>query len=331
MTTTIPSPTGADPAPFLSPLLHLGSLRFEGPDAMTFLQGQLSSDVAQLAAERIQRSSYNSAKGRVLADLLLWRDPQHHDVVHALLAADLAAAIAKRLAMFVLRAKVRVSDVSAAGARLGVGGAGAQAAVLAALGARPERGSVVVHEGAALLGLPDGRVIVEVDAARAQPVQDSLTAHTVPAAAAAWFDSDIRAGVPLVTAATSDQFVPQALNLDVLGAVSFQKGCYPGQEIVARTQYLGRLKERLFAFGVEAPVPAVGTRVYAAPFGEQPCGTVVTAATGVAGRARMLAVVQRAAADAGDLHLGGREGPVLAPLSLPYDVPGPAAPSGRIA
>jgi folate-binding protein YgfZ len=331
MTAANPPPTSAEPVPFACRLPHLGSLCFEGPDAPTFLQGQLSSDLGQLGPGRLQRSSYNSPKGRVLADLVLWRSAQDREAVHALVAADLAPATAKRLAMFVLRAKVRVTDATTARVRLGVGGADAPAVVLRALGARPEHGSVVVHDDTALLGLPDGRVIVEVEVARADAVLKALAAHAETADPGAWLAADVRAGVPLVTAVTSDQFVPQALNLDVLGAVSFRKGCYPGQEIVARMQYLGRLKERLFAFGVDTPAPNPGTRLYAPTFGDQPCGTIVTAAPAAGDASRVLAVVQRAAVDAGDVHLGALDGPALSALPLPYDVPEPAAPRGRIA
>jgi folate-binding protein YgfZ len=330
--------TASDPLPrarlaaFVCPLPHLGSLRFEGADAASFLHGQVSSDVRELAPGRVQRSSYSSPKGRVLADLWLWRAPQDDATIHALLAVDLAPAIAKRLAMFVLRSKVRVSDVTAAAVRLGVAGADAAAALERALGARPEPGAVVITGGVAVLGWPDGRFVVEAQAADTKRVQDALATHAAPTDTASWIAADVRAGVPLVTAATSDQFVPQALNLDVLGAVNFQKGCYPGQEIVARTQYLGRLKERLYAFQADVPPPAIGTRLYAASFGDQPCGTIVSAAA-VAGTAhsQMLGVAQRAAVEDDSVHLGARDGPLLASLALPYAVPGPTAPRGRLA
>jgi hypothetical protein len=325
-------PASAVPVPAFACLLpQLGNLRFEGPDAATFLHGQLSSDVRQLAPGRLQRSSYNSPKGRVLADLVLWRGPRDESTIHAHLAADLAPAIAKRLAMFVLRAKVRVTDVTA-GARFGVGGVAAAAVIERALGVRVEAGAVVDARDAAVLGLPDGRFVVEAQAGDAARVQEALAAHAALTDATPWTAADVRAGVPLVTGATSDQFVPQALNLDVLGAVDFQKGCYPGQEIVARTQYLGRLKERLHAFQADVPAPPIGTRLYAESFGDQPCGTIVSAA-GVAGttHSEMLAVVQRAAFAGEAIHLGTRDGPLLAALALPYALPEPAAPRGRLA
>jgi len=124
-------------------------------------------------------------------------------------------------------------------------------------------------------------------------------------------------------------FLPQALNLDALGALAFDKGCYAGQEIVARTQYLGRLKERLCLAHVDAAPPAAGARLYAGNFGDQPCGTVVAAAPAPGGGADLLAVAQLASLD-GDLRLGARDGHPLALLPLPYPVPAGTRP-GRSA
>jgi hypothetical protein len=141
----------------------------------------------------------------------------------------------------------------------------------------------------------------------------------------------IRAGVPVITASTSDLFVPQAANWDALGGVSFQKGCYAGQEIVARTQYLGRLKERLALAHLDGAPPVPGARLYSAAFGEQACGTIVNAAAAPDGGSDMLAVLQLAAAESGDVHLAAPGGASLRLSPLPYEVPAPAAPRGRIA
>ncbi len=138
-----------------------------------------------------------------------------------------------------------------------------------------------------------------------------------------WDWLGIRAGVPVITSATADLFVPQMANWDLIGGVNFHKGCYPGQEIVARMQYLGRLKERLHAFHAPGAPPAPATRIYSGVFGEQSCGTVVNAAPAPTGGSDLLAVLQWAAHDAGDLHLGTPDGPLLVPRSLPYEVPLP--------
>ena len=314
----------------LAHLRGLSGLRFTGPDAVAFLQAQLSSDVAKLEPGRLQRSTYLSPKGRVLANLLLWRGGDDTiGAIGAIVAADLAGHIAKRLAMFVLRAKVKVAAVPDR-LCLGVAGRDVAALVASVLGRAPAPGEAIVHDDAVLLGLPDGRIIVDADPARADALRTAFTTRVPTADENAWSLAQVRAGAPLVTAATSDQFVPQALNLDALGAVSFQKGCYPGQEIVARTQYLGRLKERLYAFHADVAAPAAGTRLFAASFGEQACGMVINAAN-AEGRCELLAVVQRSAAETDTLRLCALDGPALARAELPYPLPEPAQPRGRIA
>ncbi len=134
----------------------------------------------------------------------------------------------------------------------------------------------------------------------------------------------------MITAATQDQFVAQATNWDALGGLNFRKGCFTGQEIVARTQHLGRLKERLFAFraGIEPPAP--GTRLYGAAFGDQASGTVVNSAPDPDGGSRFLAVAQIEAANAGAMAVGAPDGPQAQREPLPYDLPAPVAPRGRV-
>lgn len=312
----------APPFPALAcPVDDVALLGVAGDDAESFLQGQLSNDLKALGDGQLQWSSYNSPKGRMLASLVVWREEAGR--YRLLLAADLAGATAKRLRMFVLRAKAAITEDATR--LLGVTGEQAAVAVRAALGADVAPGhGVTTGAGAAVLALPDGRMLVAAGTALPLPGIPAGTAEM-------WRYARIAAGVPLVTAATSDAFVPQALNFDALGGISFRKGCYPGQEIVARTHYLGRLKERLYAFHVDAPAPAAGARLFAAMFGEQACGTVVNAAADPAGGSRLLAVVQRGAAEGEGVHLEleAPAGPRLAPQPLPYPVPEPAPPRGR--
>ena len=230
---------------------ELALLSFTGKDAEAFLQGQLSNDVAALAPRTAQLSSYNSAKGRMLATIVLWRDEARHSARWS--GADLGESLRKRLTMYVLRAKVAVADVTPAHALFGVGGAGANDAVRAAFGNAPDRGGVLAREPATLVGLPDGRSIIVAPSASAEKLRTTLAEHAAEVSTDVWRWLGIRAGVPTIAPATQDLFVPQTANWDLLGGVSFQKGCYPGQEIVARTQYLGRLKERMQLFHVDAP------------------------------------------------------------------------------
>ena len=319
---------------FVCPLDEVGLLGFEGPDARAFLQGQLSNDVEALAPGRGQWTSYNSAKGRMLANLWLWQAPgwPGHEHYDALVAADLAAAMQKRLSMFVLRAKLRIVDRSAGHRFFGVLGTGGTAAIAAAFGRAPAAGEVVdvERQPARTVALPDGRFVVVAASDAAAFIGQALAPHAVAVGAERWRAAGVAAGVAWVTAATSDQFVPQMINWDALSGVSFQKGCYPGQEVVARMRYLGRLKERLFRLHADAPPPAPGTRLFSPAFGDQPCGTVVSSAP-VPDGSDLLAVVQIAAIDSPGLALASPTGPPLAHRALPYALPETAAPRGRLA
>jgi folate-binding protein YgfZ len=133
----------------------------------------------------------------------------------------------------------------------------------------------------------------------------------------------------MVTSATQELFVAQTANWDAIGGIDFRKGCYTGQEIVARMQYLGRLKERTYVFASDAAPPAPGTRLYGATFGDQASGTVVNSAPAPGGGSVFLAVVQIAAAEAGTMSIGAPQGPQAVRGELPYALPAPVAPRAR--
>lgn len=308
---------------------HLAPLTIEGADAADFLQGQLSSDVKALVPGQGQWTTYNSPKGRMLATAYLVRDPVD-ERYWALLPAALATAIAKRLSMFVLRAKTTVQDASASHFVLGVGGPRAARAVHAALGAAPDAGTMIARDAVRIAALPDGRALVIVRSEAAADVFDRLAQEATPAGAAVWDWLAVRSGVPMITPPTQEQFVAQAANFDVLGGVDFRKGCYTGQEIIARMQYLGRLKERLFAFRSDVDAPAPGTRLYGAAFADQPSGMVVNSAPDPPGGSRFLAVAQIVSANAGTMTIGAPDGPVARRESLPYAIPDAQPPRGRI-
>ena len=308
--------------------IDLGLLEFAGADAAAFLQSQLSSDVGTLSEGRTQLSSYNSPKGRMLANLYLWRAAP--DRFRAFVASDLTETVRKRLSMFVLRAKVTVADLTAGTALLGIAGPRARASLGAALNLAVEPGEVVSGPNVGVVSLPGERYVIVVGSADDDGVRKRLAAHATSATTDVWRWTGIRAGVPLIDAATQDLFVAQTTNWDVLGGVSFQKGCYPGQEIVARMQYLGRLKERLQLFHVEADSVTPGTKLYGAAFGDQACGTIVNAALAPAGGNDVLAVVQLAALASPPLHAASPGGPELTSLSLPYALPDVAAPRRHV-
>ena len=308
--------------------IDLGLLEFAGPDAAAFLHSQLSSDMTALSEGRTQLSSYNSPKGRMLANLYVWRAGP--DRFRALVAADLSDTLRRRLSLFVLRAKVTITDLSAVTTLLGVAGPRANESLREALNLAPGPGEVAGDDQLAAVSLPGRRFVVVTPAANDANVTKQLAAHASGAASSVWRWLGIRAGVPLIDSATQDLFVAQTTNWDVLGGVSFEKGCYPGQEIVARMQYLGRLKERLQLFHVDADSIAPGTKLYGSAFGAQACGTIVNAAPAPAGGSDLLAVVQLAALATPPLHAAAPAGPELTPLQLPYALPDAAVPRRHV-
>jgi tRNA-modifying protein YgfZ len=308
-------------------LAPLSVLEISGPDAAAFLQGQLSNDVMALAESGAQFTSYNSPKGRMLANFVLWRTDA--ETFRALLPTDVAAGVQKRLAMFVLRSKVSLADVSQRIARFGLGGPTAADALRSAFGTVPAVFTIVGADGAMLLGLPGPRFVVTAPLEAEAAIGMRLARDAVRAPFAVWQWLTIRAGVPVVTAPMQDRLIAQVANWDVLGGVSFRKGCYTGQEIIARMQYLGRQKERLFAFHADTVAVAAGARVFVHGFGDQACGTVVNAAPAPEGGSDILAVMQVEAVDAGDLHLEAPHGPALVRWPLPYIVPPAEPPRGR--
>lgn len=305
----------------------LGALTVSGADAATFLQGQFTNDVAALAIGGAQFSAWCSAKGRVLATFVLRRiDDSGFEL---LLPRALVPSLQKRLSLFVLRSKVALRDTSEEKVRIGLGGPAAAERVAAWVGSEPVVYRDTAIEGGTLTALPGSRFVAAVEPSSAPSLWDR--GGTARAAGfPCWRWLTVRAGIPVVLPPTQDQFIPQMLNLDLLGAVSFQKGCYSGQEIVARTQYLGRLKERL-ALAHADIIAAPGARLYAPGFGDQACGTVVSATAAPGGGADLLLVAQLAAIAGGDLRAGAPGGEALTLLPLPYDVPTQGAPRGRIA
>ena len=222
-----------------------------------------------------------------------------------------------------------ITDASTDAVRIGIGGPGARACVAAAGASIPGRYRSSPFDGATLATLADSRFVVFAAAAQAPALWDRF-AGARAAGFPCWRWLTIKAGVPMILPPTQDQFVPQMLNLDALDAISFDKGCYTGQEIVARTRYLGRLKERL-AIGHADAVPAPGERLYAPEFGAQACGTVLNANAAPGGGGDFLLVAQMTAIAGRDLRLGAPDGPGLSLLPLPYALPEATAARGRTA
>jgi hypothetical protein len=305
----------------VAPLAQFGVIAFAGEDAREFLHRQLSCDVEHLADDAGAYGACCSPKGRVLANFLLWHDP---DAVCMLLPRSVLPAIRKHLERYVLRSKVTTADRTEELVVLGASGPDAAAAVAGIVGQPSGPAALRIARRAlcAAVALPGGRFLVIAPLALGPRIWDQLARILRPVGTACWDWLEIANGLPWITAATQDQFVPQMANLELVGGVSFQKGCYPGQEIVARTQHLGRPKRRLYRAHVRAgSAPVPGATLYSDDLGDQAAGTIVNAASAPGGGFDVLAVVQTASAASAAVRLGSRSGAQLHFRSLPYSVP----------
>jgi folate-binding protein YgfZ len=301
------------------PLSDWGVIRAAGDEARSFLHGQLTQDTLHLEAGSARLAGYCSPKGRLLASFVVWR--RAPEEVFLACSADLLPATLKRLSMFVLRAKCKLTNASADVALWGLAGDAATAwlgaSAPASVWGRSDVGAAVV------IRLPDA---VIDDRAVVRYLWAASAAEPAPALpvldAEAWRWLEVHSGVVRITAATSEHFVPQMVNLELVGGVNFQKGCYPGQEIVARSQYRGTLKRR--AFIVEsASTLAPGQEVFHSSDPEQPAGMVALAGS-MAGRHAALVELKIAATEQGELAAGSASGTPLQLGLLPYAFPAEA-------
>jgi len=302
----------------LAPLSDFRLIRATGEDATSFLHNLLSNDIRQLDTAHALRCGLCSPKGRLLADFLVWREDGGFLLQ---VSADIAPAILKKLAMYVLRSKVRLAAADDEWVLLGLAGEGAWP-LLRELGADADPvplGIARLPQGSAVR-LDGNRFQLALRTDLAESVWDRLTEKARPIGAPAWQWLEVVAGIPHITAATQEEFVPQMANFDLIGGVSFTKGCYPGQEVVARTRYLGKVKRRTSRARVEAGCPTAGTDLFSADLPNQSCGKVVQSAPAPDGGCELLASMLMASAESGDVRLGSPDGPVLAFLPLPYAI-----------
>ncbi|MBS1228123.1 MAG: folate-binding protein YgfZ [Proteobacteria bacterium] len=298
-------------ATVISPLTHLGLIECSGEDAKSFLHNQLTSDVNHLEATSAQHSAWCTAKGRMLASFLLYRSDSGY---RALLSSDLLAATQKRLRIFVLRSKVVISDVSGDHQVIGLSGPHAAATLTDAGLPAPARPlEVGAFADGQVIRIDDTRYILVVASAAATTLWTRLAANARRVGTPVWQWLDIDAGIAQISDATREAFIPQMTNYDKIGGVSFHKGCYPGQEVVARTQYLGKVKRHLYRIHADGVI-AAGCPIFCAqsPEPEHPCGTVANAAPSPGGGYDALAVIQETFATAKDLELGAPGGQRIA-------------------
>ncbi len=313
------------PVSGITELPHLGVIRAVGEDAVKFLQGQLTQDVASLGLTEARLAAFCNAKGRMQASFVLFkRSPEEIVLV---CSRDILAATLKRLAMFVMRAKVKLSDASAEFQLYGLAGESLEALA----GESLEALAAGVHPAWTKIDSGEANLVFLYPGA-GQPCAlwcapaGSPAPQGVPMALELWHWLNVQSGIAMISQPIFEAFVPQMLNYESVGGVNFKKGCYPGQEIVARSQYRGTLKRRAYLVHSDA-APSVGQEVFHALDAEQPCGQVAAAAASPLGGFDALVSMQTAAAAdavgaAGEsrLTLGSATGPVLTLQALPYQL-----------
>ena len=309
---TIPSPTPSISG--IVELTHLGVIRAVGEDAVTFLQGQLTQDVAQLDLAHARLAAFCNAKGRMQASFVLFkRSPEE---VLLVCSRDILTATLKRLSMFVMRAKAKLSDASSEFSLYGVTGS----AIESIAGSAHATWGKVDFEVSNLVFLypAAGQPRALLCAPAGSPPQGN------PIDVGLWHWLEVQSGIAMITQPIFEAFVPQMLNYESVGGVNFKKGCYPGQEIVARSQFRGTLKRRAYLVHTDG-APAVGQEVFHAHDTDQPCGLVAAAAANPGGGFDAIVSMQASVAadtqahpDEQRLTLGSATGASLTLLPLPY-------------
>jgi len=303
-----------------SDLSHYGLISVHGKDAETFLQGQLTNDVRSVDSGHSQITGLCNPKGRLLASFRLFR---YGDSFYLCLPADMVEGVLGRLRMFVLRSEVTLEDAGDTFVHLGISGIDAAATLTEFSGELPaDSGDVAGGDNQVVIQVPGIHPSYEIftTVEHATTLWDQLNVHSAPVGAEAWRLLDIQAGIPVIYPQTREAFVPQMVNLQLVGGISFKKGCYTGQEIVARMEYLGKLKRRMYRARVNAEtVPQPADDVYSSDDNRQSCGQLVSAAGHPDGGYAVLVVLQIASAEGeAGLHLGEPGGPSLNLETLPY-------------
>jgi len=304
----------------LCDLGQFGTLRVSGEEAQAFLQNLLSNDIREASVTSAQLSSLNTAKGRMLATLLIWREGDDYLLQ---LPRVLCEAMRKKLSMYVLRSKVKITDASDGIVTLGLSGTHAQEIMHAHFGGLPQYPlAVMTTEQRSVIKISDTRFQITATPQQAQKLWMEVSPRAKPVGSACWDWLNIRSGIPVILPATQEQFVAQMVNLELIGGVNFKKGCYPGQEIVARMQYLGKLKRRMYLAHLDSSdAPQAGDELFSAEMEGQASGMIVNAAPAPGGGYDVLASVQTSSHQAQAVHWKSLQGEALQFLPLPYALP----------
>lgn len=303
----------------LNDLSHFGLLKVEGEDALLFLQGQLTNDMREVSAEHSNLTGWCTPKGRMLANFRVFRlgDAYYLQTPQGNIESAL-----KRLRMYILISKVTISDASDHLVRFGITGECAQSLLEERFPNIPaSQHEAVENDDAVLIRMPGPTPRYEVIGATDDLIKlwGDCEAKATRMSSHFWALQEIRAGVPTVFPETSEAFVPQMVNMQLIDGVSFTKGCYTGQEIIARMQYLGKLKRRMYLAHVECDTaPQPGDELFAADSTSgQGTGRVVDAQAADDGY-DLLAVIEIESAEGQTVHLGA-DGPKLEISELPYE------------
>lgn len=301
-------------------LSHYGLISAHGADAGNFLQGQFTNDIREVTEQLAQLSAYCNPKGRILANFMIFK---RGDSLYLRIPANALEDILKRLRMFVLNAKVSLEDASQSLVHMGCSGPNAEKELQERLGKVPEtEWASTQTDELTLVRLPGIHPRFEIfgDLDSCKKLWDALNVNCAPVGEPAWSWLDIQAGIPTIGKESCEAFVPQMVNMQLINGVSFKKGCYTGQEVVARMQYLGKLKRRMYHAHLEASTPpAAGDDLYSPKSSSgQGSGKIVNVQPSPQGGYDLLAVAEISSREQGSVHWGDPDGALLTFSDLPY-------------
>jgi len=305
----------------LTDLSHTGLISVRGDDAEQFLQGQLTNDIRLVNDTQAQVSGYCNQKGRLLANFLIFK---RADSYYLRLPKPLLEEISKRLKMFVLMSKVIIEDASDSQIHIGFSGPNAEKELTDQLGQIPDTDFKTLQLGdTTVIRLPGKNPRFEILSLLedSKKLWDSLNVRAAPVGSPVWSWLTIRNGLPIITPLVTDAFVPQMINMQLINGISFKKGCYTGQEIVARMQYLGKLKRRMYLAHVKTDqIPVDGDPLFATSSKSgQGTGKIVNISPSPDGGFDLLAVIEIKSVKSDTIHLDNNQGPELEILDLPYE------------
>ena len=305
----------------IADLSYYALIKASGDDVVEFLQGQLTNDIKLVNENSGQLSAYCNPKGRILANFRIFK---RNESYYLRLSSDISEATLKRLRMFVMRSKVELVDCSDEFLRMGIAGTNASQALSSFFNNLPEnKDDSCTEKGVTLI-----KVAGTLPRYEAYGMFDdlkelwlSLQNDAVAIGENSWNLLTIRAAIPEIVSQTVEEFVPQMVNLQAINSLSFTKGCYPGQEVVARMHYLGKLKRRLFIASVETDtLPEPGEAIMTSNENDQKVGQIVSSSWSIDKKVELLAVLQIEKAEKEVLHIGSNIGPVIELIDLPYSI-----------